>query len=130
MPRSPFLRKTSLLLLTLLLFVPSTGAAAPAKAPAVGDLVAGLWSLLDRLAAPLGCIIDPHGGCAAVRSESGCIIDPHGSCATTVRPTSLNHGDGGCILDPHGGCAASVGPTSLDLGDSGCILDPHGGCAR
>lgn len=113
MPRSPFLRKTSLLLLTLLLFVPSTGAAAPAKAPAVGDLVAGLWSLLDRLAAPLGCIIDPHGG-----------------CATTVRPTSLNHGDGGCILDTHGGCAASVGPTSLDLGDSGCILDPHGGCAR
>jgi len=66
------------------------------------DVLAPLWSFLDRLWAKEGCGLDPHGACATspVTTDVGCGLDPSGACAPSA-PESL---DAGCGLDPNGQC--------------------------
>jgi len=58
--------------------------------------VSQLWDLITALWGDAGCIMDPHGGCTAVRDasvpEAGCGLDPHGSCTTQSTPST----DAGC----------------------------------
>jgi hypothetical protein len=65
----------------------NTPAADKAPTAAAPGLLAAILGVLDRIWAPTGCDIDPHGGCAA---------------STADAPPAPDHQDNGCYIDPHG----------------------------
>lgn len=69
---------------------PAWGATPEGQARSAMDLLDRLWSALTGIWAEAGCIIDPHGGCAAIQAEP---------------PAPAPSTDEGCIIDPNGGCA-------------------------
>ncbi len=64
-----------------------------------------IWDLIIELWGTAGCILDPHGSCAAGADvslrEAGCGIDPH-DCPGSQNAPAV---DEGCGIDPHGGCS-------------------------
>lgn len=97
------LRRTTLAVLLLAGFSPQFTATAATSRTTVRShvsqdahnspsAVAGWWSALVHLWASEGCMLDPHGACAATSSGAGAISTP----ART---------DEGCSIDPHGLCS-------------------------
>jgi hypothetical protein len=77
------------LIVSLVVSVPFARAGEPASPRARGaagfsslaDLLGRAWGSLVGLWMENGCILDPHGGCAAApASENGCGADPSGGC--------------------------------------------------
>lgn len=91
-----------------LALLPATAHAAPRSGPAGGpasfaagllDLLAGIWSGLERAWGGSGMTIDPDGLDGSSQSggddDNGMSIDPHGNSAE-------GEGDEGMSIDPHG----------------------------
>lgn len=96
-------RLAFVLVLALGLAAPSSWAAGIENPRTAPEVVTRLRNLLTGLWAEAGCIIDPHGGCAApIQPDEGCIIDPNGGCRGGAAPVQP---DAGCIIDPNGGCS-------------------------